>query len=214
MEWASKHGHTITICKPYLGDGLIDRTSDFDGLIIMGGPMGVHDTHSFPWLHDEIALILESIEENKKILGICLGSQLIARALGSPVFKNSHKEMGWFPVVFNTAKFEKELKLKAPESIHAFHWHGEAFDLPYGAESLAQTDATKCQAYLYQKNVLGLLCHFEVTPKSVQEILEHNEDELVEGKYVQTLNQIADGSKYADAAKAFFHKLLDSFFGT
>ncbi len=67
LEWASGQGHTISICKPYLGDELTNRTSDFDGLIIMGGPMGVNDTHSFPWLHDEMALILESIEENKKI---------------------------------------------------------------------------------------------------------------------------------------------------
>jgi len=138
---------------------------DAAGLIFMGGPMSVND--DLPYLRQEMRMIAQAISYGKPVMGVCLGSQLIARALGGSVYPNPVKEIGWFPVHFTEAAGEDALfrRLRGPETI--FHWHGETFDLPHGAELLASSDACRHQAFRVGKNIYGLQFHLEVTPEMI-----------------------------------------------
>ena len=136
-----------------------------DALIVMGGPMSVNDDLPFIW--HELDLIGEAASLGKPILGVCLGAQLIAKALGARVYANAVKEIGWYPVYWTSAAARDPLceGLEAPETV--FHWHGETFDLPSGAELLAWSDACRHQAYRVGDNIYGLQFHLEVTPEMV-----------------------------------------------
>jgi GMP synthase-like glutamine amidotransferase len=136
------------------------------GLIFMGGPMSAND--DLPYLRRELDLIVEAVALGKPLLGVCLGSQLIAKALGARVYANRVKEIGWYPVYWTDAAAE-DLRLSTPEIV--FHWHGETFDLPPGAELLAYSVACPHQAYRVGKNVYGFQFHLEVTPEMIADWL-------------------------------------------
>jgi GMP synthase-like glutamine amidotransferase len=137
------------------------------GLIFMGGPMSAND--DLPYIRRELELIGEAISRGLPILGICLGSQLIAKALGARVYKNGVPEIGWYPVHWTAAAARDRLHhgLSAAETV--FHWHGETFDLPAGAELLAYSQACRNQAYRVGENVYGLQYHLEVTPEMLDD---------------------------------------------
>jgi len=136
-----------------------------EGLIFMGGPMSVND--DLPYIRQELRLIEEAVACGKPVLGVCLGAQLIAKALGGRVYRNPVKEIGWFPVRFTEAARTDPLfaDFSAPEIV--FHWHGETFDLPPGADLLAFSDACRHQAFRVGPNVYGLQFHLEVTPEMI-----------------------------------------------
>ena len=142
-----------------------DRPLDFStasGLIFMGGPMSVND--DLPYIRRELSLIADAAARGVPMLGVCLGSQLIAKALGAKVYPNAVKEIGWAPVSWTTAASRDPLLagLTAPEQI--FHWHGETFDLPCGAELLGASESCRHQAFRAGVNIYGLQFHLEVTP--------------------------------------------------
>lgn len=136
-----------------------------DALIFMGGPMSVNDP--LPWITRELSLIERGLARNLPLLGICLGSQLIAKALGSLVYPNPVKEIGWAPVYLTDAAASDPLLggIAGPETI--FHWHGETYDLPRGAELLAYSDACRNQAFRIGDNVYGFQFHLEATPEMI-----------------------------------------------
>jgi GMP synthase-like glutamine amidotransferase len=135
------------------------------GLVFMGGPMSVND--DLPFIKRELAILEEALQSSTPVLGVCMGSQLLARAAGSRVYRNPVKEIGWAPVYWTEAAGQDRLLrgLNEPEMI--FHWHGETFDLPEGAEWLAWSDACRNQAFRLGANAYGLQCHFEVTPETI-----------------------------------------------
>ena len=136
----------------------------YDALIFMGGPMSVND--DLPFLHQETDFIRQAIARRQPILGICLGSQLIARAMGATVRRNSAKEIGWYGLQFTPAAAGDRLFDElAQETV--FHWHGETFDLPPGAELLASSDLCRNQAFRVGEQVYGLQFHLEVTPEMI-----------------------------------------------
>lgn len=151
-----------------LGKILPQKTSR--GLIVMGGPMSAND--NLPGLHDELKLIETALDEQVPILGICLGSQMIAKALGAEVYRNPHLEVGWEPVWFTDAAKDDALfqGMTSPETF--FHWHGETFDLPEGAEWLAYSDKCRHQAYRYGRNVYGIQFHPEITAEMIADWCE------------------------------------------
>jgi GMP synthase-like glutamine amidotransferase len=134
-----------------------------DGLIFMGGPMSAND--DLPYIRQELEFIGEAISQGQPILGVCLGSQLIAKALGARVYPNGVPEIGWYPVQWTPAAARDRLHqgLSEPETV--FHWHGETYDLPAGAELLGHSEACRNQAYRVGSNVYGLQYHLEVTPE-------------------------------------------------
>jgi GMP synthase (glutamine-hydrolysing) len=136
-----------------------------DGLIIMGGPMSAND--NLPGLKEELELIQRAVRDDVPMLGICLGSQLIAKALGARVYKNEELEIGWAPVWFTDAARDDALfgGMATPETF--FHWHGETFDLPEGAEWLAYSEKCRHQAYRYGKRVYGIQFHPEITAEMI-----------------------------------------------
>ena len=146
--------------------------------------MSVNDEQDYPWLAAEKAFIRRVIEAGKATLGICLGAQLIANALGGEVFKNSVKEIGWFPI--RAAKTSNEAGFQFPEEIAVFHWHGETFSLPTGAVRIAESEGCKNQAFQLGAHVIGLQFHLETTPDSARAIVSNCRRELVAGEYIQT----------------------------
>ena len=141
------------------------RLDDAAGLIFMGGPMSVND--DLLYLGEEIRIIREAMVRRVPVLGVCLGSQLIARALGRQVYRNSMKEIGWYPVRFTAAARTDRLFAGLGDSETVFHWHGETYDLPPGVELLASSEACRSQAFRAGDNVYGLQFHLEVTPAMI-----------------------------------------------
>ncbi len=149
------------------------------GLIVMGGPMGVRDQGRFPYLRDEMRLLEQAVKEEKPVLGICLGSQLLASILGSRVTA-AKKEIGWAPVRLSPQAQQDPLWAGVPASFPAFHWHGDVFDLPPDAVSLASSDMTPHQAFRHGRKLYGLLFHLEMTENMIREMIRTFSDDLLE----------------------------------
>lgn len=138
------------------------------GLIVMGGPMAAYQADRYPFLRDEMVLIEQAVTEELPVLGVCLGAQIVAAALGAKVTRNpAGKEIGWYPVTLSDAAAEDRLWRGVAPTITPFHWHGDIFELPAGAVSLASSGKTPCQAFRYGNSVYALQFHIEVTPESV-----------------------------------------------
>ena len=153
----------------YEGDRAPENLSPFSGLLVMGGPMSVNDEATYPWLKTEDRLLNEALALDFPTLGICLGSQLIAKAAGGTIRQGPRKEIGWYPVRLTAAARHDRLFGGFPESIEVFEWHGEYFDTPPGAVNLASSTLYKCQAFSIGRNVYGLLFHLEVTASMVSD---------------------------------------------
>jgi GMP synthase (glutamine-hydrolysing) len=146
----------------------------YDGLIFMGGPMSANDP--LPFLAQEVRLITGALYRGQPLLGICLGSQLIARALGARIRRNPVTEIGWFPVDFTPEASSDPVfaGLAAPETI--FHWHSDTWDLPAGAKLLASSKACRNQAFRAASNVYGMQFHLEVTPEMIADWMVQDEN--------------------------------------
>lgn len=201
--WLEAAGWEITGTRFYAAAELPDLKA-IDLLVVMGGPMSVNDEEEFPWLVAEKRFIRAAIESGKPVLGICLGAQLIASALGARVYRNSVKEIGWFPVEGVVASDASLLKFPAATTV--FHWHGETFDLPSGATLLARSAGCENQAFQVGRSVIALQFHLESTPESVREIVANCREELVPARYIQGEEEIlsAGAERYT-----MIHQLLD-----
>ena len=145
----------------------------------MGGPQSVYEQDKFPWLRDEIRLIEDALKHAKPVLGVCLGSQLLAATLGANVYPGRQKEIGWHRITLtdfaaDRSTLHRGTRVPSP----AFHWHGDIFDLPRGATLLASSALTAHQAFRYGKNAYGLLFHLEVTLPQIIAMVETFADEL------------------------------------
>jgi GMP synthase (glutamine-hydrolysing) len=150
------------------------------GLIVMGGPMGVYQTDRYPWLRDEMRLIEDAIKSDLPVLGVCLGAQILAAALGAKVDRNPNgKEIGWHPIRLSDSAKDDRLMRDLPAAMTPFHWHGDIFDLPPGAVSLASSDKTPCQAFRHGDKTYGFQFHFEATRESVEAMAAAFAKELV-----------------------------------
>jgi len=185
--WLEKAGYEITSTQLYVF-AEFPKPEAIDLLIIMGGPMSVNDEDQYPWLAAEKTYIRSVIKAGIPTLGVCLGAQLIASSLGSKVYPNHIKEIGWFPI--HPSRASDEAVFQFPEEINVFHWHGETFDLPPGAVRIASSCACSNQAFQVGSNTIGLQFHLETTEDSAQSIMINCKDELAEGEYIQTEAEI------------------------
>jgi len=181
--WLKAQGFEITGTR-FFESSRLPSSDEVDLLIVMGGPMSANDEDKLTWMIDEKAFIRECIQQGKRVLGICLGAQLIASAMGAKVYSNHVKEIGWFPV--QGVPSSNESLFRFPRVFRAFHWHGETFDLPPGAVLIARSEGCENQAFQLGQSVIGLQFHLEMTPESVLEIVSHCRAELVPSKYVQS----------------------------
>ena len=190
--WAQGRRHRTAYTRLHAGDAP-PQESEFDMLIVLGGPMGVHDEAAFPWLKAEKAAIEKALGKGKPVLGICLGAQLMADVLGGRVYQNRQKEIGWFPVKLEQAALQNWAGRIFPAAFTAFHWHGDTFELPEGAVSLARSEITLHQGFSLGKNALALQFHPEVTEASVEALIVHCGAELQPGPFVQTAEELRAG---------------------
>lgn len=191
-EWLKNAGYQITKTQLFSND-VLPEIADIDFLIVMGGPMSVNDEIAYPWLVKEKQFIKNIVESGKPVLGICLGAQLIAHAMGAKIYPNLLKEIGWFPI--ESVVSDDQSVFQFPEETPVFHWHGETFELPESAVHLAKSEGCKHQAFQIGERVIGLQFHMETTPLSAKAIVENCRDELVDGKYIQAESKILAASQ-------------------
>lgn len=207
LNWAEENNLEVSSTRFYQDDYQLPDQQDFDVLVVMGGPMGVYDHADYPWINEEADFIRQTIDADKPVLGICLGAQLIASALGAKVYPGT-KEIGWFPVQkITSGKFFENF----PDGQTVLHWHGDTFDLPEGATLLAYTAVTKHQAFEFN-NVVGLQFHFEMGKDNVAEILANASDDLIDEPYIQDADTIANEDRFFNQNKDILYSILDKLF--
>lgn len=196
--WLRDRGTTITTTRFY-GAAALPPVDDVELLIVMGGPMSVNDDHEYAWLADERRFIRHAIEHGKAVVGVCLGAQLIASAMGARVYRNPEREIGWFPIVGADTSGRGPAWAAAGTETMVFHWHGETFDLPSGATHLARSQGCEHQAFSLGPRVIGLQFHLEMTPASIRAIVDGCRNELTASRFVQAERDIlsADAARFA-----------------
>ncbi|MCY3752033.1 MAG: type 1 glutamine amidotransferase [Gammaproteobacteria bacterium] len=205
--WLQSMRADVSVTR-FFEDPALPEVDALDLLVVMGGPMSVNDETGYPWLAAEKEFIRNAIDKDKAVIGICLGAQLIASAMGAAVYPNREKEIGWFPVTAEPVG-DADDRFSFPRELLVFHWHGETFDLPEGALRLTRSDACENQAFQLGWRVIGMQFHLETTPDAARDIVHHCRDELQLSRYVQSEAEIlgAEDSNYA-AINAWLDKVL------
>jgi len=170
-------GCELRVVCTFAGDPVPARLAE-DGLVVLGGGMGVYEADRHPHLREEMSLLQDAVRSGRPVLGICLGSQLLAAALGAQVAKASRKEIGWFEVDLLPGATDDALFAGAPASFAAFHWHGDAFALPAGAVPLAATAMTPLQAFRAGPRAWGIQFHLETDRQVLEAMLTSGAEEL------------------------------------
>lgn len=209
-DWAAARGWMLATTSLQHGEPLPDPAS-VDFLVVMGGPMNIYQDREHPWLRDERAFIAAHIAAGKPAVGICLGAQFLADALGGRVIQNPQVEIGCFPVEF-TAEARTRFPF-LPASMPVAHWHGDTFELPAGAMRLASSAACVNQGFLYRDQVLALQFHPEVTRDDLAAWLRAFGGDPQPAAYVQDGTTIlATPPETFAAGHAVLRTLLDAIF--
>ncbi|PKL15897.1 MAG: amidotransferase [Spirochaetae bacterium HGW-Spirochaetae-5] len=206
--WIKEKGYFCSSTELYAGE-VIPDISEVDWLIVMGGPMSVHDTDIYPWLLEEKKFIEEAVTREKVIIGICLGSQLIAEVLGSSVYKNNFKEIGWLPVEKNPEIADLSLLKRFNEIETVFHWHGDTFSIPNGAVHGFSSEGCVNQCFIYNNRIIGLQFHVEVMETLLESMIENGIDELVPDKYIQDAALMRRGAHNIKRNNELMFSILD-----
>jgi GMP synthase (glutamine-hydrolysing) len=178
------------------------------GLVVMGGPEAVYQLDRYPYLRAELALIENALRAGRPVLGVCLGSQLLAAALGATVRRAAHREIGWYSVRLRPEARDDRLLRGLPDEFVACHWHSDIFDLPAGAVPLASSALTELQGFRYGGNAWGLLFHAEMTQRIVAALV---------GEFGEALGRVGiDGDEILAAAPRHLPalgKIAETIFG-
>jgi GMP synthase-like glutamine amidotransferase len=188
-----QRGWTLETVALYAGAPLSAHPGAYQAIIVMGGPMGVYDDAMYPFLRQEHDFLQRAIAQEVPLLGICLGSQLLAKALGARVYRNPQKEIGWYTVDLTAAGRTDPLFAGIASPVRVFQWHGDAFELPSGATTLASSPLCMHQAFRYGDRVYGLLFHLELTPEIIRSWLDTFRDEFLSVRgYIEPERIVAD----------------------
>jgi GMP synthase-like glutamine amidotransferase len=207
--WAEQHGYAVTDTQLYTGAAL-PAVEEIDALAIMGGPMNVYQHRDHPWLLNEKRFIEQVIDAGVPTIGVCLGAQLIADVLGAKVYQNPQIEIGWFEVKTVAERVRKGMLHDLPSRFMAFHWHGDVFEIPAGATRIAQSQACRNQAFEYAGHVVGFQFHLEYSAESIEKMLVHCANELVEALFVQNRDQITEGLVNVQRTSGLLDSVLTS----
>lgn len=188
-SWAKDRGYSLQIIKPYREEALPDL-SEFDLLIIMGGPQSANDPHLY--LDREKDLIQRSIESQKGVLGFCLGAQLMGAALGVPSLRSPEKEVGVYSVFLTPAGQKDPLLMELPSEFPAIHWHNDMPGLPEGAIILAESAGCPRQIIRFAPKAYGFQCHLEITQPGMGELIEAIPGDLIPSPFIQPQEILLD----------------------
>jgi GMP synthase (glutamine-hydrolysing) len=187
-------GFVLRTVRPDRGEAVPGAASEFAGLLLMGGPMGVYERGRFPHLRNEIDLVREALDREVPVLGICLGSQILAAAAGARVHRGPAKEIGWAPIRLRPAGAADPVLGLIPDGAFVFHWHGDTFELPSGAVLLASSDLYAHQAFRLGRAAYGLQFHPEVTEEMVREFAASGRVELEAERGPEGERLLVDGA--------------------
>jgi GMP synthase-like glutamine amidotransferase len=180
-------GHEVRGTRLYAGE-LPPGPEAYDGLIVMGGPMNIYEYDAHPWLREEKVAIRAALDAGRRVLGICLGAQLVADVLGAPTTRNGHSEIGWFDLRLGEEGKRSPMFAGFPQAFTAFHWHGDTFAIPAGGRSLMASEACANQAYALRTDsgaqVAGIQFHLEVTAANARVWFQH--EQPAPARYVQS----------------------------
>ena len=198
VQWAFDQGHAVDIRYLFRGDQL-PELSEFDWLVTTGGPMNCFDDEKFPFLKREAQLIRQAISGGKAVLGLCLGAQLMARAMDAPVNRNPNWEVGWHAVQIDDVYLGKA-------DLSVFQWHQDTFGVPNGAVRIATNAATSNQAFRLSPRVVGTQFHPEAIAEWVEEAAV--DPEYPTGLFVQEPSELVQGLIHLPAMNYWFRGLL------
>jgi len=207
--WLAARDARIETTRLFAG-ARIPPPEAWDWLVVMGGPMSVNDEAGLPWLREEKRAIAAAIDAGKTVLGVCLGAQLIANALGAKVGPSREREIGWFEVARVADPAAHPLAAALPPRAEVFHWHGESFDLPVGALHLARSEGCEAQAFAFGPRVLGLQFHVETTAAGARALVEQCPEDLRPGRFVQSAAQMLGDPARFERANALLARLLET----
>jgi GMP synthase-like glutamine amidotransferase len=208
--WAAQRDYSVRVHHLYRGDPL-PRPDAFDLLVVMGGEMNIYQYRDWPWLKPESAFIRSALAQDKRVVGICLGAQLIADVLGARVFQNAGHEIGWLPVAWTDEARAAFPGLPAASTV--LHWHGDTFELPAGATRLAASEGCPEQGFLIRNKCLALQFHLEVDPSLVKQFVA-GQGEWPTGPHAQTPQAIlSEADSHGDRNRRLLHGMLDRFCG-
>jgi GMP synthase-like glutamine amidotransferase len=192
----------------------LPKLDNFTHIVILGGPMNVYEEDQYPFLKEEDLFIKEAIQRGKSLLGICLGAQLIAKALGAKVFKAPVKEIGWYDVSLTRIGSIDPFFSRLPKTFSVFQWHGDTFEIPHSAILIATSSLVPNQAFRYGDNAYGLQFHLEVTQDIIREWMETYEEEF-EGPHpplISKLKILNDTKAKIESYKRMGMAFLKNFF--
>ncbi len=164
-----REGWDVAFCDAATDDVSHRSIENADLLIVLGGPIGVADADAYPFISREIAMLERRLMQQRATLGICLGSQMMAKALGARVYAGDTKEIGWGRVELTEQGMASCLGALAHDDAAVLHWHGDSFDLPDGAVRLASNQFYENQAFSYGDHALGLQFHLEADSRQLEE---------------------------------------------
>lgn len=208
LDWAKASAFEVTATRLYAQERL-PYLDDVDWLVVMGGPMNIYQDDEYPWLPAEKAFIRSAIDAGKVVVGVCLGAQFVADALGAKVMPNTQKEIGWFTVRLTPDAAASAAFSKLPTSFTALHWHGDTFDIPAGAARMAFSEATANQAFQLGKRVFAVQFHLECTAEALADLAYNGESELVPGPWVQSAEELLNQPVLVGTSERLMGAFLD-----
>ncbi len=211
-QWLADRSAQVEWTRFFRGDALPDITA-YDWLIVMGGPMGACDDAACPWLPSERAAIRASLEAGRTVLGICLGAQLMAASLGALVRANPEREVGWYPVHRTGSSSRAGIAGAVPDGSVVFHWHGDTFDLPPGADGFLASDACRTQAFSLGERALGIQVHIETTVEAARALIDNCRGDLTPGRFVQSESEILGDRSRFEALRPILDRVMETMAG-
>jgi len=217
-QWLLERASAVHICHLH-AQARIPRLDSFDLLIALAGPMSVHDEVQVPWLVAEKRLIRKALSAGKRVLGIGLGGQLLAQALGAEVRPGEAREIGWWPLEKYPNAQGSPLGLALPERLMAFHWHGESFDLPKGALALYRSAACANQGFIWQERAIGLQCLLQSDLQSIEALLRTRPKAWLSAEHearpdtVENDKAIREGIPHCSGLTPTLFRVLDYLYG-
>lgn len=208
-DWADERGLLLEVFETFQGN--FPEPADYDALISMGGPMSVNDVDTDPYVATSLETVRLFLEEDRALLGICLGAQLLAVAAGGNILEGPEKEIGWYPITRQPCG-EGECLGDLPQEMIVFHWHGEQIELPQGATLLATSEICAVQAFRLGHHQVGLQCHLEVDSASMERMITAFSEEVAAGgPHIESPEDMELGlQRWGDDCRGALDVILDN----